>query len=226
MTASLAAFVVADRAASPAAGFGRLGRLAAAGTLVVGATFQVLAFALIPDQDHTIDRLNWIADHPTQAEISKTFDLLAVPFLLGGAIVYVLLARERAPRLAWTGGILLGFGMCGLMAVQGLETLEFALVRDGRFDLEALADLVDNVSTAPAIAMGIMFLGGAALGILVTSAALWRSRAVPRGAAVLIVVFFIVDAPLSQPLIGHLIALVAALWIAATILRARPVAQG
>ncbi len=70
------------------------------------------------------------------------------------------------------------------------------------------------MSTAPAIAIGIMFLGGATLGILVTSAALWRSRAVPRGAAVLIVVFFIVDAPLSQPLIGHLIALVAARWIA------------
>jgi hypothetical protein len=224
VTASLTAFVVADRAASPAARFGRLGRLAAAGTLVVGATFQVAAFALIPDQDKTIDRLNWIVDHPTQAQISKTFDLLAVPFLLGGAIVYVLLARERAPRLAWTGGILLGFGMCGLMAIQGLETLEFALVRDGRFDLEALADLVDNVSTAPAIAIGIMFLGGAALGILVTSAALWRSGAVPRGAAVLLVVFFIVDAPLSQPLIGHLIALVAALWIASSILRARPAA--
>lgn len=144
-----------------------------------------------------------------------------MPFLIGGAIVYVLLARQRAPRLAWTGGILLGLGLCGLMAVQGFETLQFALVRDGRFDLEALADVVDNVSTAPAIAMGVMFIGGAALGVLVTSAALWRSRAVPRGAALLLVVFFIVDAPLSQPLIGHVIALVGALWIASTILRAR-----
>jgi hypothetical protein len=72
----------------------------------------------------------------------------------------VLLARQRAPRLAWTGGILLGLGLCGLMAVQGFETLQFALVRDGRFDL-------------------------------------------------------------SQPLIGHVIALVGALWIASTILRAR-----
>jgi hypothetical protein len=126
-------------------------------------------------------------------------------------IVYVLLARERSTRLAWAGGILLGLGLCGLVTLQGFEALEFALVRDGRFDLVALADLVDNVSTAPAIAMAIVFLGGVTLGILVTSAAVWRSGAVPRGVALLLVVFFIVDAPLSQPLIGHLIALVGAL---------------
>lgn len=61
----------------------------------------------------------------------------------------------------------------------------------------------------------------AAAGTLVV---VWRSGAVSRGAAVLIVVFFIVDAPFFQPLSGHLIALVAALWSASTILRARPAA--
>jgi hypothetical protein len=219
---ALSALVVADRDASPAAGFTPLGRIAAAGTIVIGATFQVLAFALMPDFDETLDRLQWVADHPTQAQVSKTFDLLAVPFLLGAVIVYVLLARRRAPRLAWAGGILLGLGMTGLMAVQGFETLEFALVRDGRFDLHALADVVDNAGTAPVIAMGILFLGGAALGIVLTAAALWRSNAVPRGAALLLVVFFAVDVAASQPLIAHVIALVAAVWIAATILRADP----
>jgi hypothetical protein len=213
---------VPDRAASPAARFTSLGRLAAAGTLVVGATFQVLAFALIPNYDRTIDRLQWIADHDVQAQASKTFDLLAVPFLLGAVIVYVLLGRERSPRLAWTGGILLGLGMCGLMSVQGFETLEFALVHDGRFDLTQLADVVDNASTAPVIAMGVLFLVGALLGILVTSASLWRSRAVPRAAAALLVVFVVVDVPLQEPLIAHVIALVGALWIASAILRAKP----
>jgi hypothetical protein len=179
----------------------------------------------MPDYDDTVERLNWIASHPTQAEISKTFDLLAVPFLIGAAIVYVLLARERTPRLAWAGGILLGLGMCGLMAVEGFETLEFALATDGRFDLRALADVVDNTPTAPMIAMGILFLGGAALGVLLTSAALWRSRAVPRGAPILLVTFFVVDAALSQPLLGHLIALAAAVWIAWAILRAAPAAE-
>jgi hypothetical protein len=48
-----------------------------------------------------------------------------------------------------------------------------------------------------------------------------RLMAVQGCAALLLVVFFIVDAPLSQPLIGHVIALAGALWIASTILRAR-----
>jgi hypothetical protein len=221
VTATLSALTVVDREASPAARFTPLGRLASAGTLVVGATFQVVAFALIPDFDKTTERLEWIAGHSTQAQLSKLFDLLAVPFLLAGVIVYVLLARERASRLAWTGGILLWFGLCGLTAVQGLEALEYALADDGRFSLGALADVVDNLSSAPAAAMGIMFIAGAALGILVTSIALWRSWAVPRGVPVLMVVFFVVDAALSQPLIGHLIALAGALWLASSILLAR-----
>jgi len=220
VSAVLAAFTAADPAASPAARFTRLGRLAAAGTLVVGAAFQVVAFALIPDYDKTVDRLDWIAAHSAQAQASKTFDVLAVPFLLGGVIVYVLLTRDRAPRLAWTGGILLGLGMCGLMAVQGYETLEFALVLDGRFDHAALADVVDNLSIAPQVVMGIMFIVCAVLGVLVISAALWRSRAVPRGVPVVLVLFLLTDVPLSQPLIAHVIALAGALWIASTILRA------
>ena len=47
MSTVLAAFAAADPAASPAVRFTRLGRLAAAGTLVVGATFQVVATALL-----------------------------------------------------------------------------------------------------------------------------------------------------------------------------------
>jgi len=109
VSAVLSALAVSDRSSSPAARFTPLGRLAAAGTLVVGATFQVLAFALIPDYSKTLDRLQWVAAHPAQAQVSKTFDLLAVPFLFGGVIVYVLLGRERAPRLAW---MMTGLSVC------------------------------------------------------------------------------------------------------------------
>jgi hypothetical protein len=217
----LSALAVADRGANPAARFTALGRWAAAGTLVVGATFQVVAFALIPDFDHTVDRLEWIAAHPARADVSKTFDLLAVPFLLAGVIVYVLLTRERTPRLAWASGVVLGLGMCGLMAAQGWETLEFALVTDGRFPLAPLGDVADGASTAPAAAMGVLFIVGAVVGIVLTALALWRSRVVPRGVPILLIVFIVTDVALSQPLIAHVIALVGALWVASTILGSR-----
>ena len=109
MSTTLAAFIVADRDASPAASFTPLGRLAAAGTLIAGATFQVVAFALIPDFDKTLDRLQWIADHQSRAEVSKTFDLLAVPFLLGGVIVLDAPLSQPLPAhvIALVGAILI-----------------------------------------------------------------------------------------------------------------------
>jgi hypothetical protein len=184
MSTLISSLIATDAEATPVARFTPLGRLAAAGTLIVGATFQVIAFATIPDFDDTVGRLRWINEHATRADVSKLFDVLAVPFLLGGAIVYVLLGRRRSPRLARAGGILLGLGMMGLMAVQGLEALEFEAAQDGRIDLAALADVVDNPSSPASIA--IMFLGGATFGILVTTISLWRSRAVPRGAVLLL----------------------------------------
>jgi hypothetical protein len=222
VTSIAANLVAVDSAESPAAGFTRGGRLAAIATLVLGASFQVAAFATIPDFDETDERLRWIGEHTTRADISKVFDVLAMPFLLGGVLVYVLLSRRRSPRLAYAGGALLGLGMVGLSMIQGLETLEFALAGDSRFDPGALAKAVDDLSTPPAIVVGIMFLGGVLFGLLVTVAALWRSRAVPRGAVVLILVFIVTDIALQRPLIGHVIALVAAAWIATAIYAARP----
>lgn len=224
MSAILSAFEVPDRAASPARRFTRLGRAAAAGTLVAGALCQVVAFSLAPNFSHTTDRLQWIADNPTRADVSKIFDVLAMPFLLGGVVVYLLLARERTPRLAWTGALILGVGMVGLSVAQGIEVLEFALVRDGRFDQKALAHVVDNVSTGALAVTGVLFLVGVLIGILLTIAALWRSRAVPRGAPVLMLVFVVLDVPLQRPLTAHIVALGAAMWIAWSVLAAGEVA--
>jgi hypothetical protein len=99
--------------ASPAARWTPLGRAAAAATLVLGAACQLIVFLTEPSHDETIDRLRWIADHPDRANVAKLFDVLAMPFLFGVVIVYVLLSRQRSPRLAYAGGILLGCGMVG-----------------------------------------------------------------------------------------------------------------
>jgi hypothetical protein len=105
-------------------------------------------FAVEPQHSHTVDRLEWIAAHPDRANVAKLFDVLAMPFPIGGVLVYVLLSRQRSPRLAYAGGILLGSGMVGLSMIQGFETLAFGLTEDGRFDLKALPDKVDNLTVA------------------------------------------------------------------------------
>jgi hypothetical protein len=215
---------VSDPAASPAARWTRVGRFAAAATLVLGAAFQLASFLTETPNDETVDRLRWVAEHPDRADLVKLFDFLAMPFLLGTALVYVLLSRERSPRLAYAGGILLACGMVGLAAVQGFEILQFALAQDGRFDLTALADAVDDLSTPAGIAMLLLFLVGAFFGLVISTAALWRSRAVPRAAALLIPAFIVVDIFLGMGRLGHAISFAAACWFAWAVLRAESAA--
>jgi hypothetical protein len=149
-------------AASPAANWTSAGRTAAAATLVLGAAFSFASHLIyaggIPT-DRTIDWLHWIANYPEIAGLAKVFDLLALPFLFGTALVYVLLSRQRSPHLAYAGGVLLGCGLVGLSAVEGYETLAYMLAIDGRFELATLADPVDATSSVPAIVMLLLVLG-------------------------------------------------------------------
>ena len=200
---------VPEPAASPAARFtrpaGSPGR-----RRFLGARFQLASFAIEPANDETLERLRWIADHPDRANLAKLCDVLAMPFLIGTALVYVLLARERSPRLSYAGGALLGFGLVGLTLVQGFETLQFGLAQDGRLDLATLADAIDDATIPPAIAMILLLLVGGFVGLLIMAVALWRSGAVPRGAVLLIPAFVLVDFLLQQGLAGHAIQVVAA----------------
>ena len=224
---------VPNLAASPAANWTSAGRIAAATTLVLGAAFPLASHLIVdlwlPPSARIIDWIHWVADHPELANLAKVFELLQMPFLFGTVLVYVLLSRQRSPRLAYAGGLLYGCGMVGLSAVEGYETLAYALAQDGRFDLAALADVSDQSST-PAIVMLLIFLPFAFFGLLTSAVALWRSGAVPRAAVLLIVAFLVVDVFLIEGFgapdwASHVFAFVGACWIASAVLlagRARP----
>jgi hypothetical protein len=211
---------------SPAASWPSAGRIAAATTLVLGAAFPLASHLMTPPADRTIDWLHWVADHPDLANLTKVFELLQMPFLFGTALVYVLLSRERSPRIAFAGGILLGCGLVGLSAVEGYETLSYALAQDGRFELTALADVVEAQSSAPAIVMLLLLILGMFFGFLTSAVALWRSRAVPRAAVLLIPAFLVVDLflyegfGLAPAWASHVISFVGACWIASAVLLA------
>jgi hypothetical protein len=211
----------AETAMSAPAGWSQLGRLAAAMTLVLGAACQVVAFAVVPSYDDTAERLQWVSDHAARAQVGKVFDELAIPFLVGSAIVYLLLSRRRSPRLAWVGGILLTTGMVGLAMVQGAETISYGLADDDRFNPAELGAAIDDISTPSLILMLLLFLPGALFGLVITGIALWRSRAAPRGAVVLLYAFLLFDIALQQGLLAHVLALAAASWIAVTIMQSR-----
>lgn len=218
---------VGEAPANPAARWVPRAALAAAAIVVLGPAIQLASHVIEPTKTETLDRLEWIAGNTGAANAAKALDLVALPFLLGTALIYVLLSRQRAPRLAYTGGILLGTGLVGLAAVEGFETLAFILVEDGRFGLTELADVVENqMASGPGLVMMLMFLLPAFFGLVMLAVALWKSQAVPRGAVVLIVAAFLVDGVLVEGggaphWIPHAISLVAGVWIAWTILQAR-----
>lgn len=216
---------IPEPAASPAAHWTSAGRIAGAGTLVLGAGLQLTSILIVGNRDSTLDEARWAADNPDRANLAASFFLFALPFLLGTALVFVLLSRRRSPRLAYTGGILLAIGFVYLSAVAGYETLAVMLAQDGRFDATTLAEALDEPSPA-AIVMFLLFIPSALFGLLTSAAALWRSRAVPRGAVLLIPVFIVVDFFLNEGFgivpssAAHAIELVALCWIASAVLRA------
>jgi hypothetical protein len=223
---------VPNLAASPAANWTSAGRIAVATTLVLGAAFPLASHLIVdlwlPPSARIIDWIHWVADHPDLANLAKVFELLQMPFLFGTVLVYVLLSRERSPRIAYAGGILLGCGFVGLSAVEGYETLAYALAQDGRFDLTALSDVVGAQSSTPAIVMLLIFLPFAFFGLLTSAVALWRSGAVPRAAVLLISVAFLVadvflgsnGFGITPDWVGRVIAFVGACWIAWAVLLA------
>jgi hypothetical protein len=62
-------------------------------TLVLGTGFQLASFSIEPATEETIDRLRRIADHAARANLAKLCDVLAMSFLIGSALVYVLLSN-------------------------------------------------------------------------------------------------------------------------------------
>jgi hypothetical protein len=182
------------------------GRWVAAALLVTGAALQVVEFLLSGPLNDTTARVAYWQQHFTQIGLSEAVGLLAVPFLLGWVAVTVALARVRSPRLAWTAGCAMVCAMVGLAAVHGAEMMAYGLVRAGNPAAAVTALNASDVGL-PGIVLFVLFLGGAALGTVTMSIALWRSPLVPRVAPVLILAFAVLDFALGWGVISHVVAL-------------------
>jgi hypothetical protein len=159
------------------------------------------------------------SDNPGRGQLSKMFDVLAMPFLIASAAVYIMLGRKRSPRLAWIAGTALAAGLVGLAVLQGWEILSYNLVIQGVLPPATVANAVDNISSAPAgVAVMLLFFVLGFGGLLATLFSLWRSRAVPRVAVLILLLGFALDIA-GRGVEGHVISFVGATWIAVTILR-------
>jgi hypothetical protein len=207
--------------AHPAAGVSMPARVAAATTLVFGFALHLASTLILalPHNSNPVRWMTWVAEKPELADTSKTLDVLFVPFMVGSVVVYVMLGRLRSPHLSWVGGVLFAGGLTGLATIEGWEAFAYTLAVNQVLDPKTLGAAVGS-SLSPAIAAAqLLFLIGVGVGLPLTVVALWRSRAVPRTAALLLLCFLVVDL-MGYRMASHLIGLTGAAWIAITVLRA------
>jgi hypothetical protein len=211
----------------PAARLSPAVRVAAATTLVLGAGLQAASWLVYAGLDLAAT-YRLVTAGAGRPDMSLALNTLATPFWIAGVAVYVLLGRIRSPRLAWIGGTLLVVGLTGLATNHGTEIMTYSMVQNAIIDPTQADHATRTLESLPAVVTNIMFLVGVVLGIPLTAAALWRSRAVPRVAAALLVAFLAVDLTGQGTGIGaigaiaHILALIAASWIAVTVMRTPP----
>jgi hypothetical protein len=210
--------------ASPAAFWSGPTRVAGALTLVLSGLLWAIADIIGPHLNGAAS-LNWIAANPGLAGIGITADMLATPCLLGATAVWLLLSRRRSPRLAWTGAVLLVLGLTGQAMIMGVELVDYMVARSRKIDPTVYSAVVGDAPdpSLPGTVFMVMFFVGAFVGIVVMMVAVWRSRALPRAAAALLVAFQL-TASVNPPFPTTVIATAGLVWMAVALLRT-PVAE-
>ena len=193
-----------------------VGRWLFAAVLVAGATLQQVEEAIEPPFATDAERFAWIADHTTHHAVNIAIGLAAVPLLIASVLLLGRLAW-RMPRLARVGMSFCVVGFCGLAAVHGFEAAELAFL-DAGLSAETVTGAVAHVQPAVAIPLLAMFLGAVTVGLPMLLVALWRSRAVPRGAILVTFAFMLLDfAGPEMPFPAHALSFVAFTWMAGAI---------
>jgi hypothetical protein len=176
---------------------GAVSRRFGAAALVIGPLSLVLGslFEAAGDDDSVSVSLAKIAAHPAAQRGVIVCDLLA-GFMLPAVLYLMRLAGPRAPRLTLAGGAVAFTAWLAALVSLGASDLLFyhaALFPDRA----SAVSLVHAVTSDSAFVIPeALFIIGHLLGMLLLGIALWRSRAVPRWAAVLVAL-----APLAHLLV-------------------------
>ncbi|MFF3584984.1 hypothetical protein [Streptomyces mirabilis] len=159
----------------------------AAACLVTTGVAAVLSSALTPNTSSSSGaRIDAFAAHAGSVGAALTADIFVM--LLGAATVLAaLLAWRHSPKLAGVAGWL---GMISGSAMIFLIALDFATHAAVGVDRKAASKLLDNITGTPQfVPFLILGLLGGLVAMVCLGIALWRTRAVPRWAAVALIAY-------------------------------------
>jgi len=186
--------------------------------LIMGPLLQAIEFLLESGEADNAARVAFWSEFPSRTGLSMASGLLAVPFLLGGIAVIVILTRTHSRRLAWLGGAFMIAGMVGLAALHGYELAAYGLTLAGNPAGATSVLNADNLGLPGAVLL-LLFLGGAVLGTLTLAIVIWRSPYIPRIVVLFMLAFAVLDFVLGQGVISHLVNLFGFIILAVAILK-------
>ena len=168
------------------------------------------------------EQIAWGAEHPMVHGLEQTALVVSSLVMLIGLLGVAQVCRFRAPGPHRDRDPPRGLGDVGLRQRPG----HGLRVRDrgaGVLSVDRAVALNDGLSSHPgvvAVAL-VPHLIGSFLGLVLLSAAIWRSRAFPRATAVLLVAFLVWDfgLPPLGPVDAHVLLVVAWVWMGVHLLR-------
>jgi hypothetical protein len=128
--------------------------------------------------------LRELSGHAGASDLGAELTLLSALLFIPAVLTLAALAGERRRRLALVGGALSVIGAVGLAAVATASLVAGQMARAD--DRQAMADLWDRVLAEPPMQVFPLLLAAGAIGSIVLAVDLYRSRAVPRAAAILV----------------------------------------
>ncbi|HET7735234.1 MAG TPA: DUF4386 family protein [Nocardioidaceae bacterium] len=189
---------------------------------LVAITARLLATPVYQHDDNSPDHVRYlaeVAEHAVRNDVGGAITLVSAMLYAAAAVIVGGVAAARFARAGRIGGILAAAGAFGLAAWGAM--IAFAAQAARSDDRDAMVALLDASydATGTNIYYGVILLG--ALGWMILGVCLYRSRAVPRLAAVLTslggaAVLATAPGPLMPFIVGAAVVSLAGLgWVAA-----------
>jgi hypothetical protein len=168
------------------------------------------------------EQIVWGAEHPIAHGAEQTALVVSSLFMPLGLLGVAHVCRFRAPVLTAFATPLVIWGMWGFGNVLAMGYVS-GTVAPSVLSVEDAVALNEGLSEHPgtvAVAL-VPHLIGSFLGLVLLSVAMWRSRALPRAAAVLLVAFLVWDFGFTMvgPVDPHVLLVVAWVWMGVHLLR-------
>ena len=205
--------------------FSRTLRITAGCCLIAGALLngvpQLVGHVLTGDLSFS-EQIVWAAEHPLEHRVEQTALLASSLFMVLGLLGVAHVCRFRAPALTAVATPLFVWGMWGFTNILAMGYVA-GTVAPTVLPVEQAVALNDALSEHPGTVAAALVphLIGSFLGLVLLAVALWRSRAFPRPAAVLLVGFLVWDflLPPLGPVGPHVLLVISWIWLGSSLIR-------